>query len=261
MGTPTISRETPVGRRTNHQVVTWLENETSELLGEVQAQEFWSVITAQDTDPAFAKAIMREVYHEIVGYQPHVIEAAIATIGQMPRSMNPRLVKSMLAHQADEFDHGQMAFRDLIGLGVAEEEIRHRRITPEAFAVASVWWMIVQARDPFAYLGALYLFEGLTPTVTQLVKTKLLSKGLTADSLSYIEFHSTEDVKHANLVHFLISEVASAYPESVNSIKHGFQCFRAVYPIPLWRAAFLRARRGKVDQEQEDRLAANSFTI
>lgn len=261
METLTTSREVLTGRRTKHQIVSWLENETSDLLREVQTQEFWSVITSQDTDPAFAKAIMREVYHEIVGYQPHVIEAAIAAIGQMPRSMNPRLVKSMLAHQADEFDHGEMAFRDLIGLGVSEREIQQRRISAEAFAVAGVWWMIAQARDPFAYLGALYLFEGLTPTVTQLVKEKLLSKGLTEDSLSYIEFHSTEDVKHANLVHFLISEVALAYPESVSSMKHGFRCFRAVYPIPLWRAAFERARRGKVNPAQEHRVAVDSSTI
>ena len=51
-----------------------------------------------------------------------------------------------------------------------------------------------------------------------------------------------EDVKHANLVHFLISEISTAYPTSVKSIRHGFNCFRAVYPIPLWRAAFRRAK-------------------
>src|ERR1700739_570423 len=44
-----------------------------------------------DTDSKFVKAVMREVYSEILGYQPHVIEAAIAAIAQMPRSMNPRL--------------------------------------------------------------------------------------------------------------------------------------------------------------------------
>jgi hypothetical protein len=232
-------------QRTDHPIIQWLQVQTAALLSDIRSQEFWSVIVSQDTDAAFVKAIMKEVYKDIVGYQPHVIEAAIAAIAQMPRSMKPRLVKSMLTHQADEFDHGEMAFRDLIGLGVSEEEITHERISPEAFAVASVWWMIVHARDPFAYLGALFLFEGLTPVVTQIVKGHLLNKGLTGGSLSYIDFHSTEDVKHANLVHYLINETSSAYPESVESMKHGFRCFRAIYPIPLWRAAFERAQRDR----------------
>ena len=228
-------------RRKKHAVVQWLEDETANLLVDIQSQEFWSKVTAPDGDPVMVKAVMTEIYAEIVGYQPHVIEAAIAAIAQMPRSMNPRLVKSMLAHQADEFDHGEMVLRDLVGLGVKEEDARAQRISPEAFAVAGVWWMIVLARDPFAYLGALFLFEGLTPVVTQMVKGKLAEKGFTDASLGYIEFHSTEDVKHANLVHYLINEVAYSYPESVASIEHGFRCFRAVYPIPLWEAAFQRA--------------------
>ena len=151
-------------------VLHWLERETQDLLKEIQSQEFWVTLTAPEARPQFVKAIMAEVYSEIVGYQPHVIEAAIAAIAQMPRSMKPRLVKSMLAHQADEFDHGEMAMRDLVGLGFSEQEIRARMISPEAFAVAGVQWMIVHSRDPFAYLGALFLFEGLTPVVTQMVK-------------------------------------------------------------------------------------------
>lgn len=236
------AREIRVGRWPTHPLVGWLEHEVADLFAEIQSQTFWSAITSPDADPGFVKAVMREVYAETAGYQPHVIEAAIAAIAQMPRSMKPRLVKSMLAHQADEFDHGEMALRDLAGLGSSELEIRRRRMSPEAFAVAGVWWMIVQMRDPFAYLGALFLFEGLTPAVTQRIKGQLRMKGLTSDSLEYIEFHSTEDVKHANLVHYLISETATAHPEAGASIQHGFQCFRTVYPIPLWRAAFERAQ-------------------
>jgi pyrroloquinoline quinone (PQQ) biosynthesis protein C len=240
-----IARATPeslIGGRTMHPIVQWLESETASLLSEIQSQEFWSSVMSPDTDPQFVKAVMREVYSEIIGYQPHVIEAAIAAIAQMPRSMNPRLIKSMLSHQAEEFDHGEMALRDLVSLGVPADAVRHRQMSPEAFAVAGVWWMIVQARVPFAYLGALFLFEGLTPVVTQMIKPRLVSKGMGAESLNYLEFHSTEDVKHANLVHYLINETASEYPESVEAVRLGFRCFRAVYPVPLWRAAFERAQ-------------------
>jgi hypothetical protein len=242
MSETTTFPESEKGGRIRHIVIDWLEENTARLLTEIQQQDFWKFIMSPDADPRAVVALMRQVYLEIVGYQPDVIEAAIASIAQFPRSMKPRLVKSMLAHQGDEFDHGEMALRDFVGVGGSETEARSRRMSPEAFAVAGVWWMIAHKRDPFAYLGALYLFEGLTPTVTALVKEKLMAKGLTAKSLEYVEFHSTEDVKHANLVHFLISEVANTYPEAAESIKYGFECFRAVYPIPLWRAAFERSR-------------------
>jgi hypothetical protein len=226
-----------------HPVVAWLEATTTDLLNEIKDQEFWKTVTSADTEPGLIVRVMREVYLEIVGYQPHAIEAAIASIGQFPRSMKPRLVKAMLAHQGEEFDHGEMALRDFVGLGGNESDARKKRMSPEAFAVAGMWWMIAHQRDPFAYLGALYLFEGLTPTVTGFVKANLQKKGFTEESLEYIEFHSTEDIKHANLVRYLISDVAETYPESVESMKYGFQCFRAVYPIPLWRAAFQRASK------------------
>lgn len=224
-----------------HAIVNWLQSQTDQLLREIESQEFWSVLMSPGTSPQYLHFIMSEVYADITDYQPHVIEAAIAAIAQMPRSMNPRLIKSMLVHQAEEFDHGEMALRDLLGLGGSEDEIRSKRMSPEAFAVAGIWQMIVHTRDPFAYLGALFLFEGLTPKVTGLVIGRLQEKGFTPSSLEYVQFHSTEDVKHANLVHYLISEIANAYPESLGSMKYGFNAFRAVYPIPLWKGTFRRA--------------------
>lgn len=235
--------EIAIGARPKHQVVAWLERNTADLLAEIQRQEFWNFVVSPDSPRGAVVNFMKHIYLEIVGYQPHVIEAAIASIGQMPRSMNPRLVKSMLLHQGDEFDHGEMALRDYVGLGGSEAEARARRPSPEAFAVSGVWWMMTHMREPFAYLGALYMFEGLTPTVTGLVKENLRKKGFGERSLEYIEFHSTEDIKHANLVNHLISEVADTFPESVEAMKHGFECFKAVYPIPLWQAAFERSRR------------------
>lgn len=225
-----------------HPILDWLAVEMAELWTEIERQPFWAGLMDPKADSQFVQRVMSEVYQDIAGYQPHVIEAAIAAIAQMPRTLNPRLIKNMLSHQADEFDHGQMAARDLRGLGSPEPRARDTRLSPQAFAVAAVWWMIVHVRDPFAYLGALYLFEGLTPKVTELVKHQLRSKGFTSASLEYITFHSTEDIKHANLVFYLISQTAHACPESVTSIKSGFESFRNVYPIPLWAAAFERAK-------------------
>jgi len=91
-------------------------------------------------------------------------------------------------------------------------------------------------------IGALYLFEGLTPAVTAAVKPTLRNKGFQEQSMEYVEFHSTEDVKHANLVRHMICKAAVGYPEAVESIKHGYECFEFVYPIPVWNEAYRRAR-------------------
>jgi pyrroloquinoline quinone (PQQ) biosynthesis protein C len=223
------------------EIITWLEQRTGQLLERIQKEEFWQTIMNPETPPSMIAAIMKEVYLEIVGYQPHVIEAAIASIGQMPRSMAVRMVRSMLFHQADEFDHGEMALRDYVSLGGDGQEARTRRMSPPSFAVAGMWWMITHQRDPFAYIGALYLFEGLTPTVTGLVKDRLREKGMQENALEYVEFHSTEDIKHAKLVNHMIAEVTRQYPEAFESVKYGYECFEAVYPIPVWRCAYERA--------------------
>lgn len=186
--------------------------------------------------------MIREIYLEIVSYQPHVIEAAIASIGHMPRSMPVRMVKAMLRHQAEEFDHGEMALRDYVALGGDEDYARnHLRISNASFAVSAVWWMITKLRDPFAYLGALYPFEGLTPIVSARVKAALARKSYPAGALEYLEFHSTEDIKHAKLIKALIEETVVRYPEAEASIQEGMERFLAVYPLPVWDTALRRA--------------------
>jgi pyrroloquinoline quinone (PQQ) biosynthesis protein C len=160
----------------------------------------------------------------------------------MPRSMPVRMVKAMLRHQAEEFDHGEMAVRDYVALGGDEARARDpHTISNASFAVSAVWWMITKLRDPFAYLGALYPFEGLTPIISARVKAILAGKKYPENALEYIEFHSTEDIKHANLIKALIKETVERYPEAERSIREGLERFLAVYPIPAWQAAYQRA--------------------
>lgn len=225
----------------NSEIVSWLESRVENLLGEIQKQDFWKTVTDPNTSDSVVQSIMKEVYLDIVGYQPHVIEAAMASIAQMPRTMKPSMIRVMQYHQADEWDHGEMALRDYINMGGDEKYAREKHMSPQAYSVASVWWMITHLRDPFAYIGALYLFEGLTPIVTGLVKERLKQKGMDNEQLEYVEFHSTEDLKHTAIVKSMINDVVSGFPESVDSIKRGYEYFEAVYPIPLWHSAYERA--------------------
>jgi pyrroloquinoline quinone (PQQ) biosynthesis protein C len=224
-------------------IITYLDNRIAEVIKEVEATPLWKDLTSPKATPEFIRRLMREVYLEITSYQPHVIEAAICSIGQMPRSMPVRMVKAMLRHQAEEFDHGEMALRDYVALGGNEDYVRKElRISDASFAVSAVWWMITKLRDPFAYLGALYPFEGLTPIISARVKAILIAKQYPEKALEYIEFHSTEDIKHANLIKALIEETVRRYPEAEHSVKEGINRFLAVYPIPVWNAAYERAK-------------------
>lgn len=232
----------PVSTSTGDAVVRWLRSAIENLLRQIESTEMWGLLNSRATPPATAQGIMREIYRDIASYQPSVIQATIATIGQMPRSLDPRLLRSMLIHQADEFDHGEMAVRDFTGLGGNLNDLRTMRASPAAFAVAACWRQIEYQRDPFMYLGALYLFEGLTPIVTGKIKAALRDNGIPDDALEYIEFHSTEDIKHANLVDALVRTVAEKFPDSIEAMKHGFECFRHVYPLPIWLAAYERIK-------------------
>lgn len=211
------------------------------LLQQVRNSDMWRTLTDPGTDPRLVRAIMREAYLEIFSYNASIVEATIALIGQMPRSLPARRLKAMLHHQADEFDHGEMGLKDFVALGGDEAQARRQRISPQSFAAAGVWWMMVQQREPFAYLGAEYLFESFTPMIAEQVQPFLEQKGLPKDSLGFIEFHAKEDISHTNLMQQLIKDVAAQYPEAAEAIVYGLECFLTVYPFPVWEAAYQRA--------------------
>jgi len=220
-----------------------LDARIQKLLVEIQQSEVWQAVTSPDTNPAFMRLVMREVYLEIYSYQPHVIEATIATIGRMPKA-DSRMIQRMLIHQAEEADHGEMALRDYVALGGDEQYARSRRISPASFAVASLWWGLWRMEDPFAYLGALYPFEGLTPIVAQMVRESIVARGFPGSALEYINFHAEEDIKHAQLVRKLLKHAVRTYPTAAESIQAGLEYFLAVYPLPVWNEAYRRGKEG-----------------
>ena len=117
-------------------------------------------------------------------------------------------------------------------------------MSPSAFAVAAYWRMLAHKRDPFAYLGALFLFEGLTPVVAAKVREGVAGTDYPAGATEYVDFHATEDLKHQRLIRHLIDAVARANPEAREAMLHGYDCFAHVYPLPAWRAAYERALAG-----------------
>ena len=223
------------------QVVQYLDGRIADVIAETEKSVVWKTLTNPDTELGLVQAILQEIYLEIVMYQPDAITAAIATIGLFPRNVPAPLIGEMLHHQAEEFDHGEMALRDYVALGGDEDSARNRRMSPTAFNVAASWWMLFQKRDHYAYLGALYPFEGLTPIITGKLKTFMSERGIDDDALQFIEYHSTADLEHTRIVKELISGIANDYPESREPICYGINYFLNVYPNPGWNAAYRRA--------------------
>jgi len=231
-------------RNLGDDVLDHLDSKIDALLQDIHKSELWAAITAPDRDLRLLKELMKEIHLEIFSYQADVIEATIAIIGQMPRSLDSRKVRAMLIHQAEEFSHGEMALRDYILLGGDEKYAREQHLaSPAAFSTMALWRMIQSHRDPFMYLGALYMFEGLTPIISGMVKPYLKDLEMPAETFEFLEFHSTEDIKHTNLIRHLIRTVVAKYPEAAVSAKYGLDCFLAVYPVPVWNAALERAKQ------------------
>lgn len=223
-------------------ILNYLDMRVGELIQMIDASPMFQELTSANPDKELIREFIKEVYLEIYGYQAEVIEATIAVIGQMPRSMHDRKIRSMLIHQAEEFSHGEMALRDYVAMGGDELYARTKKPSPAAFATAACWRMICHMRDPYMYLGALYLFEGLTPIVAGKAKGYLNDIGIPKESMEFLEFHATADIKHTNLVRHLIKEVTAQFPEAVESAKYGLDCFLHVYPIPVWMTAWDRAK-------------------
>ncbi len=223
------------------EIVQHLDLRIGQVLEQIQHSEVWRAVTSADSPPELSREIVKEIYLEIVMYQPDVIEATIATIAQMPRSLPVELLDDMLHHQIEEFDHGEMALRDYVAMGGSEEYARNRPMSPSAFSIAAMWRMLCHSRDSFAYLGALYPFEGITPIITEKAKDALRGKGMQDETLSYVDFHSTEDKEHARMLRELIAKVADLYPEARERICYGLEYFLAIYPMPAWNAAMQRA--------------------
>lgn len=88
----------------------------------------------------------------------------------------------------------------------------------------------------------MYPFEGMTAVFCEKVQGLLESRGLPKDALGFIVFHAKEDIAHRNLIRNLIKDVVTRHPQAAADIEYGMDCFLNVFPIPVWTAAYGRAK-------------------
>lgn len=231
-----LARYSPLARQT----IATLEQRLGAVFAEVQQHEMWRTVTAPHTPVEVVRAIVREVMLSVCWYQGHTTEAGFHMIGRLPKS-EQAMLKLLMLHKVEEAEHGGWALRDYLALGGSEETARQARISPDTFAVTAVWWRMATIENPFGYLGAEYLFEYLTMLVGAPLVRTFRSRGFDASGFRFIIEHATEDLKHSILIRSLIGDAVTRYPDSAPAMLACFDYFRAVYPMPVWSAAYRRA--------------------
>ena len=240
----------------NGDLIAWLDTRMGLLLCRIETTGFWRTLTSPSVDHELLREMMKQLHIELISYQADAIQGAITAIAHVSRSMPVKTVKMMLSSQADRFGVIDMALRDYVALGGDEAYARDgHRTSPAAFAVASLWKTISDQRDPFAFFGALYPVECLTPIVALRLKVVLQQHGFPAEAMESVEFLSDPENDRTLLMKRLIQETVARSPGSERSIKEGLDRLLAVYPIPVWTTAHERAV-AKWEQKTFRRLAA-----
>lgn len=221
-------------------LIQTLDARVQDIYREVQQQPFWQSLFDPQTPIATVQRIFREVFRSIYQYQKHTTEAGFHMIGRLPKT-ETTLLKLTILHKVEESEHGEWALRDCELLGGDRQQVTVTPASPATFAVASVWWRMAVAEEPFGYFGAEYLFEYLTLIVAQPLLSLFRDRGLKADGLRFIIDHATEDEKHAKLVRHLICDTVTRYPGTETAMLRCFDYFRHAYPLPVWTEAYKRA--------------------
>lgn len=228
-------------QRSPEEFVKYLDEKVNAMLSKVEGSEVYRLVSDPKTDRRLVAAIVKYILLEVFSYGPHVTEATFVAIGRMPKN-RPDLIRPMILHDVSEVDHGEMALKDFVKLGGDESWARSRRITPASFAMGATCRALAQLENPFCYLGYMYLFECLTPILTERAQTFLEAAGFPTAARKFIDVHAKEDIAHADALGKLVERVVRDYPDAASAIDYGFNCFSVTYPLLIWEVALQQAR-------------------
>jgi hypothetical protein len=225
-----------IGERTPT-VVGSLSVRLAELVATIERTDAYRTVFARASDPHLASETMKQVYRDIATYQPHVTEATFTAVGRMPKRES--MIRAMILQQVEEVEHAEMARRDFLRLGGRASDLD--TVSPEGAAVAATCRFLAERCQPASYLGFMYIFEALTPIMAARAQAVMSATGYDAQAREFVDLHAVEDVRHTDQVIDMITELVSIDPAAEKAIVWGFDVFAAVYPVPLWSAAYRRA--------------------
>ncbi len=220
-----------------------LKTRIDEVRAQVRLTDAWRRLTSLGVADGFSRAILRELFRDIATYQWFTTRAGFKMIGSLP-ARDKDLMKTLLMHKWEEVEHREWAFQCYQALGGENSFVDSRRaeLTPSASSIAACWEWMADHLDPFAYLGAEYLFEKLTAELSREIVPSLERSGIERKESFFIAEHVEEDAKHALLFDGLIKRASIHCPQKTETILGGFDHFRQVYPIPAWNEIYERAK-------------------
>ncbi len=226
-------------------LVSALNRRVDDVIVEFWASPLGRLIEHSRESHALLTATIREVYWEIHCYHPATTKAGFALLGSLSPA-DKKLMKALLLHKWEEVEHRVWALDGYIALGGDTSRIGQEdsACSPGAFAVAAVWERIASSMHPLSYLGAEYLFEHLTAKLAVVALSSMELRSFPAEGMRFIVDHASEDQRHSAMLQKLLANVERSHPQVVEQILFAFDCFRHVYPMPLWTAAYQRAKCG-----------------
>jgi len=224
-------------------LVSDLDRRVEQVEEEFQSSPLGQLLADPTSSTKLIGATIREIYWEIHCYQPSTTKAGFSMIGGITPEER-KVMRSLLMHKWEEVEHRIWALDGYKALGGDQSRIGRASefMSPGAFAVAAVWERLATRINPLAYLGAEYLFEDLTARLTKSAIQSLATRGFSQQGLRFISDHAIEDEKHSRLLKHLIVEVSERHPEVKKDTLFAFDCFRHVYPMPLWLESYARAK-------------------
>lgn len=210
---------------------------TANLLQKLGQSAPYRSLFSPATPMAAVKEFVRNVLFETHSYGHHVTEAAFTGLGRLPKS-KPQIIAGFSEQLIDEVFHPEIAGQDFIRLGGSATD-HPVRLSPESFAVAATARTLATHESPFCYLGFIYLLENTTPILADRVQQLFASRQF--DQIGrFIPLHAKEDIKHQQLIQEHTENLVTLFPEAAADIQWGFDCFAAVYPLPIWQCAFAK---------------------
>ncbi len=218
-----------------------LDEKLSRSIDLAKSSATFASIVNPDSSPDFVRWVLRNVLLEVFSYAPVVVEASYAAIGRLPKT-SADVIRALTKFILEEIDHSELALRDYVAQGGSEACARGRRPSPESFTLASTCRALASEEDPICCLGFLYYLEAMGSRLAPIAHHALQRLNLDAQN-DFISEPADVDDMHSRILRSLIVRTVDADASRNEPIEFGFDCMSAVYPLPVWAAAFERASR------------------
>ena len=216
------------------------------VLTEVERSDYWTKFISKNTSNETRLEVMKWIMREIWTYQNEVNRAVFTAVGRLGTEVEEQgLIRAMISVQIEEVGHGTLALNDFFKLGGTKEESKVLPC-PASLASIAVVRHLGEHFNPLCHLGYMYFFEMFTVLITEKVSPILESSNYPNESLEFMRLHAIEDERHTHMLAEVISEALDTYDKAEEHILYGFNCFKEVYPHPLWRFALEKAENSLV---------------